>query len=294
MTDSLDDLLDARTPEQLTGGGACEGPVWHSAGYLTFTRHRLSQLVRWDPDGATRVIRDGTGEANGCALDRQGRLLMCEGGHRRVTRTEADGSVGVLAERWQEKRFNRPNDVVCRSDGTVFFTDPQGGVRREDRELGFSGVFRVDPAGGVHLGVEMPDFCNGLAFTPDEATLYVAITRRDGRCVQEIEAGEACPHRRILAYDVAADGTLGSERLFFDMTSTGPWAPDGMKVDADGRVWCTGADGIWVIGASGMKLGVIRVPEMPRNLAFGGPRLGTLFITAGDSLYGIETKVQGR
>src|SRR5688572_19007816 len=106
MTDSLDGLLDAPTPEKLTGGGACEGPVWHPAGYLTFTRHRLSQLVRWDPDGTVRVVRDGTGEANGCALDHHGRLLMCEGGHRRVTCTAADGSLSVLAEQWQGKRFN--------------------------------------------------------------------------------------------------------------------------------------------------------------------------------------------
>src|SRR5918995_964714 len=107
MTKSVEDILETRAPARLTGGGACEGPVWHPEGYLTFTRHRISQLVRWDRDGTVSVVRENTGEANGCALDRRGRLLMCEGGNRRVTRTEVDGSITTLAERWQGKRLNR-------------------------------------------------------------------------------------------------------------------------------------------------------------------------------------------
>ena len=137
------------------------------------------------------------------------------------------------------------------------------------------------------------EYPNGLAFSPDESVLYVAISRLDDRCVQEAERGEVCTHRCIRAFDAAADGTLTNNRVFCDMSSAEPGVPDGMKVDTEGRVYCTGSGGIWVIDPQGNRLGTIRIPEVPRNLAFGGADLDTMFITAGDSVYSLRTKVRG-
>lgn len=293
MAEDLSSILKSTEAKQLAHGGATEGPLWHPGGYLTFVRHRMSQLLRWDVNGTLSTVREHTGGGNGCTLDRQGRLLMCEGGNRQVTRTETDGSITTVADRWQGKRLNRPNDIVCRSDGSIFFTDPEGSIAPEQREQGFSGVYRITPDGSLHLATDECEFPNGLAFSPDESVLYVAISRLDERCVQEAERGEFCAHRRIRAFDVAADGSLSHNRVFMDMSSAEPGVPDGMKVDTEGRVYCTGSGGIWVIEPSGQRLGVIQVPEVPRNLAFGGPDLSTLYITAGDSLYSLETKARG-
>ena len=293
MAENLSDILESTEAIHLAGGGPTEGPLWHPGGYLTFVRHRMSQLMRWNLDGSLSTVRENTGEGNGCTLDRQGRLIMCEAANRRVGRTEADASITAIAEQWQGKRLNRPNDVVCRSDGSIFFTDPEGTIPREQRELGFSAVFRIAPDGQLHLATNECEYPNGLAFSPDESVLYVAISRLDERCIEEIEQGQVCTHRRIRAFDVAPDGTLTNNRVFIDMASAEPGVPDGMKVDTEGRVYCTGSGGIWVIDPAGNQLGVIRVPEVPRNMAFGGPSLNTLYITAGDSLYSLETRVRG-
>jgi gluconolactonase len=267
--------------------------LWHPGNYLTYVRHRESMLMRWDSGGEAVAIRNNTGEGNGCTLDRQGRLLMCEGANRQITRMDADGSITVVADRWQGNRLNRPNDIVCRSDGSVYFTDPELGVPAEQRELGFAGVFRIGPDGALSVATDECEYPNGLAFSPDESVLYVAISRLDNRCVEEAERGEVCTHRRIRAFDVAADGTLSNNRVFCDMSSAEPGVPDGMKVDTAGRVYCTGSGGIWVIDPQGNRLGTIRVPEVPRNLAFGGTDLDTMFITAGDSVYSLQTRVRG-
>jgi gluconolactonase len=239
-------------------------------------------------------VRENTGEGNGCTLDRQGRLIMCEGAdHRRVTRMAADGTVTAIAERWQGKRFNKPNDVVCRSDGTIFFTDPGLRVPAELREIKFSGVFRIDPAGHLHLATDECEYPNGLAFSPDESVLYVAISRLDQRCFQEAERGEVCNHRRIRAFDVAPDGSLSNNRVFCDMSSAAPGVPDGMKVDTTGRVFCVGSGGIWVIAPSGEVIGILRMPEVVRNLAFGGADFRTLYVTTRGALAKIEVKTPG-
>ena len=277
-----------------TGFGATEGPLSHPGGYLTFVDIQGSRLLRWDEGGGVTVVRENTGEGNGCTLDRQGRLIMCEAAsHRRITRMEADGSVSTVAEGWQGKRFNRPNDVVCRSDGSIFFTDPELRLPRELRELGFSGVFRIAPDAQVHLATDQCEYPNGLALSVDESVLYVAISRLDERCFQEEERNQVCIHRRIHAFDVASDGTLSDGRIFIDMSSAEPGVPDGMKVDEEDRVFCTGSGGIWVIDPAGNRLGVIRVPEVPRNLAFGGPDFRTLYITAGSSLYTLRVGTPG-
>jgi gluconolactonase len=250
-------------------------------------------LMRWEEGGEARPVRQNTGEGNGCTLDRQGRLLICEGANRQITRMDANGAVETVADRWQGKRLNRPNDIVCRADGSVYFTDPELNVPPEQRELGFAGVFRIAPNGELHVATNECEYPNGLAFGPGESILYVAISRLDERCIQEAEAGEVCTHRRIRAFDVAADGALSNNRVFCDMSSAEPGVPDGMKVDTEGRVYCTGSGGIWVIGPQGDRLGIIRVPEVPRNLVFGGPDLSTMYITAGDSVYSLPTKVRG-
>ena len=294
MPDDLSQVLESTEPTLLAAGlGRTEGPLWHPEGYLTFVDLGGSRLLRWDGDGNWSVVRENTGEGNGCTLDRQGRLIMCEGANRRVTRMAEDGSVTTIADQWQGKRFNRPNDVICRSDGSIFFTDPSLRVPLEDREYGFAGVFRIDPAGLLHVATDQCEYPNGLALSPDESTLYVAISRMTEGCFQEEERGEVCIHRRIRAFDVAADGALRNNRVFCDMSSAEPGVPDGMKVDTQGRVFCTGSGGIWVIDPAGNRMGVIRGPEVPRNLAFGGPDFRTLYTTPGDSLYSLRVKTPG-
>jgi gluconolactonase len=295
MPENLSSILDSTEQNTLTAGwGRTEGPLWHAEGYVTFVDLAGSRLMRWDPNGDVSVIRENTGEGNGCTLDLQGRLIMCEGAdHRRITRMEADGTVTTLVDRWQGKRFNKPNDVVCRSDGSLFFTDPELRLPQELREIGFAGVYRIDPAGHLHLATDACVYPNGLAFSPDESVLYVAISRLDERCFQEDANGEVCTHRRIEAFDVAPDGSLSHQRVFCDMSSADPGVPDGLKVDTQGRVFCVDSGGIWVIEPSGEVIGVIKTPEVVRNLAFGGPDFRTLYLTPGGSLSKLELKTPG-
>ena len=294
MPDDLSSVLDSEEHTLLASGqGRTEGPLWHPGGFLSFVDLEGSRLLRWDTDGSLSVAREDTGEGNGCTLDRQGRLLMCEAQRKRVTRQETDGSITSIADSFDGKPLNRPNDVICRSDGTIFFTDPDGRTPPEERLIGFGGVFRISPDGQLHLGTDGCEYPNGLALSPDESVLYVAISRLDDRCFGEEERGEVCTHRMIRAFDVAADGSLSNNRVFCEMFSAEPGVPDGMKVDSQGRVFCTGSGGVWVIDPSGERVGIIRGPEVPRNVAFGGPDLCTLFATPGDSLYSVRVKVPG-
>jgi len=295
MPENLSSILDSTEPTLLTTGwGRTEGPLWHAAGYVTFVDLAGSRLLRWDTSGQVRMVRERTGEGNGCTRDHQGRLIMCEGAdHRRITRMDADGTVTTIAERWQGKRFNKPNDVVCRSDGSLLFTDPELRLEPALREIGFSGVYRIDPQGELHLATDACEYPNGLAFSPDESILYVAISRLDHRCFEEEQQGAVCTHRRIRAFDVAPDGSLSHNRIFCDMSSADPGVPDGLKVDTAGRVFCVGSGGIWVIAPSGEVIGVIRMPEVVRNLAFGGPDFRTLYLTPGGALSKLEVKTPG-
>ena len=196
MAEDLSEILETSEHTLLaTGLGATEGPLWHRDGYLTFVDLQGSRLLRWDAGFGVSVVRENTGEGNGCTLERQGRLIMCEGANRRVTRTEipipgrdADVSVVTIAERWEGKRLHRPNDVVCRSDGSIYFTDPSLRVPPEEQEYGFGGVFRIAPDGQLHLATDGCEYPNGLAFSPDESVLYVAISRTGEQCFREEEA----------------------------------------------------------------------------------------------------------
>ena len=296
MTSHLPGIVEAQEVILLaTGYGATEGPLWHREGYVTFVDIPGGLLLQYGPDAGVKVIRENTEEGNGCTLDPQNRLIMCHGGdHPRISRTEADGSIATIAQHWQGKRLNKPNDVICRSDGTVYFTDPELRVPLEQRELGFAGVFYISPDGTLNLGTTECEYPNGLALSPDESTLYVAITRLDDRCTDETERGDVCPHRKLRAFRVSADGSLSNNRVFADMSSSGVGAPDGVKVDVEGRVYCTCSGSISVFDPAGGKIGEIGgLPEGVRNIAFGGPDHQTLYITGGTSLYSLQTSVTG-
>lgn len=280
MRENIAEILESIEPERLaTGFGFTEGPLWHPDGFYYFVDIRANRLYRLRPGGTPEVVREHTGEGNGTTFDLEGRLLLCEGGNRRVTRMASDGSVEVIADRYEGKRFNRPNDIVCRSDGSVYFTDPGLRVPLAERELPYAGVYRLTPDGAVTLIADC-EYPNGLAFSPDERTLYVANTRWTAY---------------IHALELAPDGTLARRRIFADMSSDEPdGVPDGMKVDTEGRVYCTGPGGTWVFTADGSNLGVIQIPEIPANLAFGGPDLRTLFFTARTSVYTLRVKTSGQ
>ena len=280
MADNLSAIVESSEAERLaTGFVFTEGPLWHPDGFYYFVDVRKSMFYRLTPGGKPEVLRENTGEGNGTTFDLQGRLIMCEGGNRRVTRTGADGKIEVLCDRFEGKRLNRPNDVVCRSDGSIYFTDPGLRVPLAQRELPYAAIYRVDQSGAVSMLADF-EYPNGLAFSPDERTLYVANTRWA---------------QYIHALEIGADGAMVRRRIFADMSSDETdGVPDGMKVDVQGRVYCTGPGGTWVFAPDGTRLGIIRTPEVPANLAFGGPDLRTLFFTARTSVYSLRVKVPGQ
>ena len=294
MPENIDQLVESSEAERLaTGFEFTEGPLWHPDGHLLFVNNRINRIYRLVPGGEPEVIRENSGAANGLTFDLQGRMIMCEGDNRQMTRMESDGSISVIADRLDGKRLNRPNDVVCRSDGSIYFTDPGGRLAPADREIGFSGVHRIAPDGTVSAVITDLDYPNGLAFSPDERILYADNTRRDEGCAQEKERGEACAHQYIRAYDVAPDGTLSNSRIFANMPSAEDGVPDGMKVDTDGRVYCTGSEGVWVFEPSGNHLGIIRLPEIPANCAWGDADYRTMYFTARSSVYRLRMKTTG-
>ena len=276
----LDDILETTEAERLaTGFGFTEGPSWHPDGFYYFVDIRKSLLYRLRPGGTPEIVRRETGEGNGTTFDLEGRLVMCEGGNRRLTRMTADASVAVLMDRYQGRRINRPNDVVCKSDGSIWFTDPGLRLPLAEKELAHSGVYRVDADGTKHLVAEF-EYPNGLAFSPDERVLYVANTRH----AQYIHAIALDPR-----------GNMTRRWIFADMSSAETdGVPDGMKVDVVGRVYCTGPGGTWVFAADGSRIGIIRTPEIPANLVFGGPDLKTMFFTARTSVYTLRAKTPGQ
>ena len=280
MADELSTILETTQAERLaTGFVFTEGPLWHPDGFYYFVDVRSSVLYRLTPGRPHEVVREKTGGGNGTTFDLQGRLVLCEGENRRVTRTASDGRIEVLMDRFEGKRLNRPNDVVCRSDGSIYFTDPGLRVPLGERELPYAGVYRVAPDATQSLVADF-EYPNGLAFSPDERRLYVANTRWAQYIhVLELDAAGKMMRRRIFA-DMSSDETDG--------------VPDGMKVDVEGRVYCTGPGGTWVFAPDGSPLGIIRTPEVPANLAFGGPDLKTLFFTARTSVYTMRVKVPGQ
>jgi gluconolactonase len=292
----LDLRLYSASVEQLyTGCRWAEGPVWFGdMRCLLWSDIPNNRILRWD-DAAetTSVFRQPSNNSNGHARDRQGRLLSCEHLTRRVTRTEIDGSITVLADRFDGKRLNSPNDIVCAQDGSVWFTDPSfgiGGWYEGDaaaQELPHA-VYRVAPGGELQQVIADLKAPNGLAFSPDESELYVVESR-----------GE--PHKKLWAYRVGKGGALGSRRLVIDAADGG--ALDGIAIDVEGHVWCGWGgsgrqpseplDGVRVFDPAGKALGHIHLPERCANLCFGGAKRNRLFMTASHSLYALYVNVQG-
>jgi gluconolactonase len=280
MADDLSRILETTDAERLaTGFVFTEGPLWHPDGFYYFVDVRSSMLYRIAPGKPHEVVQKNTGGANGATFDLEGRLVLCEGDNRRVTRTSTDGSLEVLVDRYEGKRLNRPNDVVCKSDGSLYFTDPGLRVPLAERELPYAGVYRIARDGAVTLVADF-EYPNGLAFSPDERVLYVANTRWA---------------QYIHAIELDASGAMVRRRIFADMSSDEKdGVPDGMTVDVEGRVYCTGPGGTWVFAPDGTRLGIIRTPEVPANVAFGGSDLRTLFFTARTSVYTLRAKVPGQ
>ena len=292
----LDPALEAIIPagaqiEQLASGFQfTEGPAWHPDGYLLFSDPNANTIYRLTEDGDLSVYRTKSGYtgtdiaaygqpgSNGLALDREGRLTIDEHGNRRVTRLERNGTLTVLADRYEGKRLNSPNDLVYRSDGALYFTDPPFGLPKffDDprKELKFSGVYLLKDGVLTLLARELTG-PNGLAFSPDEKFLYVDNWDEKKKVV--------------MRYPVRPDGTVGEGTVFFDMKDAPePEALDGLKVDPAGNLFVSGPGGVWILSPEGKHLGTIKAPELPANFAFGGKDRKTLYMTARTSVYRIK------
>ncbi len=270
----LERIIDLNQEVEELGRGfnLSEGPVWwKEGGYLLFSDVLNNRRMKWSSkEGVTEFLKP-TNYANGLTRDRQGRLIACEHGGispsdpiHRVTRTEPDGSITVVANNYRGLKLNRPNDVVVKSDGSIYFSDPV--TFDLDSELDFYGVYRVSPdLGMINLLVRDMATPNGLAFSPDEKVLYINDSRR----------------RHIRAFDVLPNGILNlvSDRVFCDLSGDKPGGPDGMKVDTEGNVYCGGSGGIWIMDPKGKHLGTIPMPAGVTNMAWGGDDWKTLFIT---------------
>lgn len=265
-----------------------EGPIWHPyEKHLTFSDILGNRMHRWTPNGGgggeVSVFREPSNMGNGSAYDRQGRIVTCEHATSRVVRAEGDGAPEVLATHWEGKELNSPNDVVVKSDGAIYFTDPPSGRSAEygvlrEPELDFQGIFRLDPESGeLTLLADDFDRPNGLCFSIDEKRLFVNDTLR----------------RHIRAFDVNADGGVSGGAVWAEVTGELPGVPDGMKMDGAGTLFSTGPGGIHAFAPDGACLGVILVPEPPANFTWGGEDMRSIFITARTSLYHVRVSVPG-
>ncbi|MEO0745126.1 MAG: SMP-30/gluconolactonase/LRE family protein [Pseudomonadota bacterium] len=279
----------ARVERLWTGARWSEGPVWFAAGrYLLWSDIPNNRMMRWDEtDGSVSVYRQPSNNTNGHTVDRQGRLVSCEHLGRRVTRTEHDGSVTVIADSYEGKRLNSPNDVVVKSDGSIWFTDPSYGIlmdyegARAESEIGACHVYRVSPEGEISIAADDYLKPNGLAFSPDESLLYIADTG-----ATHAENGP----RHIRRHSVAPDGTLSGGEVFADCTEG---LFDGFRCDTDGRIWTSAADGVHCLDTTGKLIGKVHIPELVANVCFGGPKLNRLFICGTTSLYSVFLNVNG-
>jgi gluconolactonase len=286
----LEKIISPSEPiEELASGlggelGPAEGPVWwKEGGYLLFSDIHASRRMKYTPDQGVSVFKEPTNRANGLTRDLQGRLLACEHDSRRVTRQELDGSITVVANSFQGHQLNRPNDVVVKSDGSIYFTDPWSLATAAPNQwdLSFNGVYRVSADIGT-LTLLADDFLipNGLAFSPDESVLYINDTRRG----------------HIRAFNLLPNGTLAkqTDRVFADLRGPEPGVPDGMKVDIAGNVYCGGAGGIYILDPQGKKLGrIVHGENATTNIAFGGDDWKTLYFTNRTKLGRVIVKIPG-
>lgn len=293
MADSVYEIIDDRFRALFNSSAAldlihtgcrwAEGPVWFKDGnYLLWSDIPNNRMMRYIPDGGVSIYRADARYSNGNTRDRQGRLVTCEHGARRVTRTEIDGSITVLADSFEGKRLNSPNDVVVRSDGSIWFTDPTYGIQSDYEghkatpEQETNNVYRVDPQTGAVEAI-VRDFVqpNGLAFSPDETKLYVA------------DSGSP---RHIRAFDVVDGRTLANGSVF---CTVDPGLPDGFRFDIDGNLWTSAGDGVHCFAPDGTLIGKILTPERVANLTFGGPKGNRLYIAATSSIYAVYVTTNG-
>lgn len=289
LAPELENIISVSEPIQYLadgfGGshGPAEGPVWwHESGYLLFSDIHNNKRMKYLPGAGVSLFQEPTNRANGLTRDLQGRLLACEHDSRRVTRLELDGSITVIANSFQGRQLNRPNDVVVKSDGCIYFTDPwTSPAPPQQWDLTFSGVYRITPDLGT-MTLLIGDFIvpNGLAFSPDESVLYINDSRRG----------------HIRAFDMMPNGTLAkqTDRVFADLRGDEPGVPDGMKVDTAGNVYCGGAGGIWIMAPTGKKLGrIVHGASATTNVGFGCVDWKTLYFTSRNHLGAVKVKVPG-
>jgi gluconolactonase len=288
LAPELDSIIATSEPiRELASGfggdiGPAEGPVWWAEGhYLLFSDIQTSRRMKYTPAQGVTLFKDKTNEANGLTRDLQGRLIAAEHLTRRVTRTEPDGSITVVANSFQGKRLLRPNDVIVKSDGAIYFTDPGGPAAPEQWDVTVTGVYRVTPdLGSMSLLTEDLIAPNGLAFSPDESVLYINDSRR----------------RHIRAFDLLPNGTLAKQtsRVFADLGGAEPGVPDGMKVDMSGNVYTGGAGGLYIMDSKGKKLGrIVHGAPATTNIAFGGDDWKTLYFTTRSTLNMVNVKIPG-
>lgn len=285
-------VTDGALMEELgTGYRPAEGPLWvASGGYFLFSDIRGDAIYQWTPRGGIKTFRHPGGKPNGNTLDKQGRLVTCEHFNRRVSRTEPDGSIVTLASHYNGKRLNSPNDIIVKSDGSIYFTDPPFGliIERETekgkgwedlRELDYNGVFRLSPDSKT-LTLLIDDFVrpNGLTFSLDESLLYINDTER----------------MHIRVFDVTKSGTITHGRIFAEVSgNVEEGRPDGLKIDQVGNVYCTGGGGIWVFDPTGQHIGTISVPKKTTNFAWGDSDWKTLYITCMGGVYRTRVNIPG-
>ena len=296
VSPELERIVSAGQDIEELGRGyqAAEGPVWYkNEGFLLFSDVVGNRRMKWAPNEGISVFQEPTNHAIGLTRDPQGPLVVCEGGgtttvgekgagptgRRCISRVDTDGNVTVAASNYQGKLLNRPNDVVVKSDGSIYFTDP--GAPDTELDLDFAGVYRVSPdLGTITALVRNFLLPNGLAFSPDESILYIDDSSR----------------RHIRAFDMQPNGTLalGTDRIFLEFTGDRPGMPDGMKVDVEGNVYCAAPGGVWIIDPTGKYLGTILTgSDQTTNCAWGGEDWKTLFITTIEALYRIQLKIPG-
>ncbi len=274
---SITTMINSNTKlEKLSSGlKFTEGPVWNPRGFLLFSDIPADTIYKWTTNGKLSVFRRPAGNPNGNTLDREGRLITAQH-NRQLTRTEFNSKITVLAQRYKGKRLNSPNDVVVKSDGSIYFTDPPYGIKKEQEELGFYGIYRWKPDGSLTLLNKEMVRPNGLAFSPDEKKLYVSDSEK----------------LHIRVFDVKADGTITNSKVFAELPGD-KGVPDGMKVDIKGNVYSSGSGGIWIFSPTGELINKIPVPETVTNLAWGNKDYKTLYITAGNSIYRIRLNIAG-
>ncbi len=253
-----------------------EGPLWHDSGYLLFSDIPANTIYKWTPAEGAVIYLKPSGHSNGLTFDGDGNLLLAQHDGL-VSRLTKDTELTVVADSYNGKRLNSPNDLTVKSDGSIYFTDPSFGVSDEDKELDFNGVYRYSREDGLQLLIDDFDLPNGIVFSPDESRLYVNDTR----------------HNHIRAFDVNNDGSLSNGKIFAKMESNAEGAADGMKVDTDGNLYSTGPGGLWVFSPEGKVLQQVETPDRITNLAWGGSDGSTLFLTAPNAVYKLETNRNG-